>query len=299
MHKIPYLPVAIFLIVCVLLAGISFDVLARPLALGVSPILGDSYGFSVLGATTVTNTGGTTTQGSVGVYPGSSITGFPPGIVLPPGGIYITTTEAFNAQADNLIVFGALDQTCDTDWTGTGEIELGGMSLVPGVYCADSLHLTGVLTLTGGSAEVYIFKAATTLVTAAGSISGGDPCNIWWRVGSSATIGTGTAFIGNIFALTSIELHTGATLAGRAMVQTGAVTLDTNTINFPVCALLPTVVVPTTGPGTLVPGLPVSGGAPIRDESFPWYLVLIVGGFAAIAAGMVFSEYRRSTNRHK
>lgn len=112
------------------------------------------------------------------------------------------------------------------------------MSLVPGVYCADTFTLTGVLTLTGNG--VWIFKSASTLITSTGqsvpTVTGGDPCNVWWRVPSSATISTDASFIGNILAVLDIQLQTRASLNGRALSQTaGAVTLDTNTITGAAC----------------------------------------------------------------
>lgn len=202
-----------------------------------SPTLSDSASYSVLGGETVTNTGATTMPGNLGVSPGSAATGFPPGVVGPPGTIHKADTNAGLAQIDNTAAFGTLDQGCDTTYIGASK-DLVGENLVPGVYCADAFTLSGTLTLSGTG--VWIFKSAATLITSGtANIVGGDSCNVWWRVVSSATLGTNTSLIGNILASTSITLQTGASLNGRAMAQTGSVTLDTNTISGLSCLASP------------------------------------------------------------
>jgi len=201
-----------------------------------SPTLTGAASYSVLGHTTVTNTGSTTTAGDVGVSPGTSITNFPPGIA---GGNNVThlhsnDASAIAAQADNLAAFGTTDQGCTITYLGTKD--LVGLNLVPGVYCADSFHLTGTLTLSGSG--VWIFKSASDFITSGtANIVGGDPCNVWWRAASSATLGTNTSLIGTILVSTSITMATGATLNGRALAQTGGVSLDSNTISGPTCAV--------------------------------------------------------------
>jgi hypothetical protein len=199
-----------------------------------SPTLVGSTSYSVLGHETVTNTGNTTTTGDVGVNTGSAIVGFPPGVAGGNNAVHLHSNDssAIAAQADNLTAFGTLDQTCTTTYAGTKD--LVGLNLTPGVYCADSFHLTGTLTLSGSG--VWIFKSSSDLITSGtANIVGGDPCNVWWRVVSSATLGTNTSLIGNILASTSITMATGATLNGRAFAQTGSVTMDTNTISGPTC----------------------------------------------------------------
>ena len=199
-----------------------------------SPTLVNSTSYSVLSGTTVTNTGATSISGNVGISPaggggfsGSAIT-YGTGSSL-----HNADTSAANAQADNLTAFGTLDQGCITTYAGTQD--LVGFNLVPGVYCADAFALSGTLTLSGSG--VWIFKSAATLVTSGtANIVGGDPCNVWWRVVSSATLGTYTSLIGNILASTSITMATGATLNGRAFAYTAAVTLDSNTISGPTCS---------------------------------------------------------------
>ena len=245
MRKRIFLSISIILVMSLFVSGPSSSVFASQLN-ATAPTLGDVASYSVLGGTTVTNTGPTTVQGDLGVSPGSGVTGFPPGIVGPPGTIHITDVHAAAAQAANTAAYGQLDQPCDVDYGGVKE--LSGLSLEPGVYCATAFILSGTLTLTGSG--VWIFKSASTLTLMQGaSVIGGDPCNTWWRVGSSATLGVNSSLIGNVLALTSIALQTGATLNGRALAQTGAVTLDSNIILGPICMQLPT----STPTGTYVP----------------------------------------------
>jgi hypothetical protein len=318
MQKMKVQTLTIILIIALLLAGTSLTVAARPLA-ATSPTLGAAASYSVLGGQTVTNTGNTIMPGDLGVSPGSAVTGFPPGVVGPPGSIHATDTNAAAAQADNTAAFTFLDQGCDTTYTGTQD--LVGMDLVPGVYCADAFALSGTLTLSGSG--VWIFKSAAALITSGtANVLGGDPCNVWWRVVSSATLGTNTSLIGNILASTSISLQNGASLDGRALAQTGQVSLANNTITgssclaAPVSTNTPTVtatasitptVTPTPGPGTptavppkatntpvgSISGLPNTGGAPIRSTDFPWNLV-IVAGSSTLALVLGIQAYRRN-----
>ncbi len=276
------LAVLLVLVVVLSMTSPSLGVNARPLS-ATSPTLGALASYSVLAGSTVTNTGSTTIYGDVGVAPGTAISGFPPGIVGPPGTIQSNTASAIAAQADNLIVFGALDQTCDQTFGAVDLTTTFPEGIGPGVYCStSSFSLSGNLNLTGSG--VWIFKSVSTLITSPGSsVTGGDPCNVWWRVGSSATLDTTTSLIGNIFALTDINLNTGATLNGRAIAQTGQVVMDSNTISGPICALQPTAIPTGTSPTAtatntpVVPGLPDSGGAPIRSNDFPWSLAIFAG----------------------
>ena len=207
-----------------------------------APTLGAAQSFAVLGATTVTNTGPTVITGDLGVFPGTAITGFPPGNVV--GATHAADAVALQAQSDTTAAYLNLaGQTCPASHTFGVPTDLSGMTLSPGVYCfASSAGLTGTLTLDGlgSSNAVWIFQIGSTLITGSSStvqiINGGQPCNVFWQVGSSATLNTTTTFIGNILALTSIALQTKAELSGRALARNGAVTLDSNLINATACA---------------------------------------------------------------
>jgi len=195
-----------------------------------APAMGAAQSFAVLGATTVTNTGPTSVLGNLGVSPGTAITGFPPGVVT--GTIHAADAVAAQAQVDAAAAYGTLaGEVCNTNLTGQ---DLGGMTLTPGVYCFDSsAQLTGTLILDASvdPTGVFVFLIGSTLTTASNSsviASGGSPCNVFFQVGSSATLGTGTQFSGNILALTSITLNTNASVRGGSFALNGAVTLDTN-----------------------------------------------------------------------
>ena len=232
---------------------------AVPASAQVAPSLGSAQSYAVLAGSTVTNVGATIITGDLGVSPGSAVTGFPPGIVVN-GTIHIADASAGAAQGSLTAAFSNLgSQACTQDLTGQ---DLGGMTLTPGVYCfSTSAQLTGTLTLNaqGNPAAVFIFKMGSTITTASGSsvvmINGGAPCNVFWRVGSSATLGSATAFAGNILAEASITLISGASVTGRALARTGAVTLGDNAINA-TCGDLPGPVCPiiTLSPATLPSG---------------------------------------------
>jgi len=245
MHKPKVLRISFVLFLSLSMTYLTYNVFARSLA-EVAPGLGTASSFAVLGGSTVTNTGATVIYGDLGVWPGSSITGFPPGTVVPPGTIHAGDAVAQQAQTDVTTAFNALgSQACDVNLTGQ---DLGGLTLTPGVYCFDSsAGLTGALTLNAqGSADsVFVFKIGSALTTASNSsvlmTNSGSACNVFWKVGSSATLGTNTSFQGNILALTSITLNTGANIVcGRALAQTGAVTMDDNNISMSACAAQPT-----------------------------------------------------------
>jgi len=222
-------------------AAVTLLSAVAPVFAQTAPSLGSAESYAVLGGSTVTNTGTSTITGNIGVSPGSSVTGFPPGVVVS-GTVHSADASAAGAQAAVTTAFNALGaQPVTQDLSGTN---LGGLTLTPGVYVfSSSAQLTGALTLNalGNPAAVFIFRTGSTLTTASGSsvvmIGGGSPCNVYWQIGSSATLGTTTAFAGNILALTSITLNTAATiLNGRALARNGAVTLDTNTISARNCS---------------------------------------------------------------
>ena len=258
------------------------------------PGLASAGNFAVLAGTTVTNTGPSWITGQVGVAPGSAVTGFPPGTSGPQHkGDSVATT----AQTDLTAAYtNAAAQPCPGTNNFTG-VNLGGKNLVPGVYCQTTAPtLTGTLTLNGSG--IYIFQIGSTLVTASGAsvvlIGGAQPCQVFWQVGSSATIATSTTFIGNIMALTSIAMQTGATLNGRALARNGAVTLDTNRIiQSSGCGYgVPTYVPP---PGGNI--LPATLGVPHElIGEVPWLLLIAAGsGLAAVVLG-VSSRRRRRRN---
>lgn len=218
--------------------------------------LGTAQSFGVLGGSTVTNTGPTTVSGNVGASPGSAVTGFPPGVVVG-GSIHSNDAVAMQAQNDLTTAYNSIATTpCTVDLTGQ---DLGGLTLTPGVYCfAASAQLTGALTLNalGNPNALFLFKIGSSLTTASAStvtvINGGTSCNnVYWQVGSSATIGTGTSFAGDILALTSITLTTGVNTSGRALARNGAVTLDSNNVNTCGPVVCPII---TVNPSTLPNG---------------------------------------------
>lgn len=287
-------------------------------------LLRTAANYAVLGHSTVTNTGPTVINGTVGLWSGTSITGFyPPGIVVPPGTIDAASPAAQHAQSN---VTTAYNDAAGRSIDRTVTSELGGQLLPGGVYAAalhHSLGLTGTLTLDGegNSKSVFIFQTNSTLKTASSShvrlINGAQQCNVFWQVGSSATLGTDSIFAGNILALASVTVTTGVTVYGRAFARTAAVTLDTDIFKAPTCALdsaTPTTATPTTlaatpgggtatttpggstattVPGSATPALPGTppgtpgvpgvsgpprtGGSPLPTSSFPWLTVMLAG----------------------
>ncbi len=244
-------------------AVVAGALIAIPVALGAqAPVAtGTAGSFAVLAGSTVTNTGPSVISGSVGLAPGTAVTGFPPGIVLA-GTTEIADGVALQAKSD---LITAYDDAAGRSSTASVAGDLAGRTLTPGVYTsAGSLGLSGQLTLDaqGNPSAVFIFQAGSSLIVGSASqvnlIGGAQACNVYWQVGSSATVGSGSAFVGNILALTSITMNTGATLQGSALARNGAVTLDTNTITRATCATPPAGT--TTSPsGSAGGGTPGSG----------------------------------------
>ncbi len=225
-------------------AGSLPPILGGPTA----PDLGAAESFGILASSTVTNTGGSVITGDLGLSPGTSVTGFPPGIVI--GTQHITDTQAALAQ---LAAMAAYNDLAGRPGGISVAGNIGGQTLFAGVYkSTSSLSISsGDLTLDaqGDPNAVFIFQIASTLVTTVGRqvilINGAQAGNVFWQVGSSATLGTTSVMKGTIIALASDVLTTGASLEGRAWALTGAVTLDTNAVTVPVLA-----------PETTVPGSP-------------------------------------------
>jgi hypothetical protein len=226
----------------------------------VTPInLGAATPYAVIAGSTITNTGSSVITGNVGLSPGTSITGFPPGLVHGTTG----AADAPSLAAQNSSTAAYLVAAGETPFSTVAAGTLGGTTLVPGVYqSASALALNGTLTLNaGGNADaVFVFQAGSTLTAASGSsvvlIGGAQACNVFWQVGSSATLGTTTSFVGTILAQTSVTLNNGASVQGRLLAQTGAVTLNNNTINVPTCAAATTTTTTTTA--TTATTLPVT-----------------------------------------
>jgi hypothetical protein len=272
-------------IILVLSLSLISGVVARPQA-ATSPGLGAADAFSILAETNIVNVPASSIGGDVGLSPA---TGASIGLTDPEVGGTIYSVDAFgpagavndpalltNAVNAMMAAFTALDQPCDTAYAGVQDLTIVS-PLGPGVYCANAFLLTGNLTLIGSG--VWIFKSAATLTTSAGSsVTGGDPCNVWWRNVSSVDIFTGSSMVGSVFAGTSINLQNGASVDGRLLAQ-AAVTLDSNTVSGPSC-----VVAAAGGGGggggttagttadddesdSSILGLPDTGGAPIREET--------------------------------
>jgi hypothetical protein len=194
-------------------------------------------GFSVLAGSTVTNTGSTTVSGDVGVSPGTVVSGFPPGLASGT----IDLADGASAQAQAALTAGYIDAAGRTGGTSVAG-DLVGQTFTTGVYkSTSSLAISGDVTLDaqGNPDAVFIFQIASTLTTGSGShvilANGATACNVFWQVGSSATLGTDSVFKGNILALTSITITTGVNLEGRALARNGAVTLDTDVITGCTC----------------------------------------------------------------
>ncbi len=195
--------------------------------------LGSAANFAVLAGSTITNTGSTAITGSVGLSPGTAVTGFLAGLL----DVVVHADNAVAADAKTDLA-DAYEDAAARPTTDTIAVELGGTTQTPGVYdsAAGTFGITGTVTLDakGDPDAVFIFKSASTLITAAGSrvklVNGAQAANVFWQVGSSATLGTNSVLRGNVMALASITVTTGATVDGRMLARTGAVTLDSDTI---------------------------------------------------------------------
>jgi LPXTG-motif cell wall-anchored protein len=300
-------------------------VVSQPASASIVPTinLATAANYSVIGGQTVTNTGPSVLGQGLALSPGTATPGFPPGIVL--GAMDVNSAVSLQAQSDLTAAY--VDAAArPVEFTQTNP-DLVGVTLAPGVYAASAkgpLSLSGQLVLDGqgNPNAVFIFQTDSTLITGSGSsialINGASECNIFWQVGSSATLATGSVFVGNILALTSVSVQTGVLVHGRALARNGAVTLDTDTFVAPDCAPSTETTAPATtttttaGSATTIPGsattaspgatvaptvpgfgdtditLPRTGGRDVSSTS-------IFGGFALVlgAAAIVLARRRR------
>jgi hypothetical protein len=217
---------------CLLLQAASSDSTSIN---AVAPALGSLETFAVLAGTTVTNTGITTVTGDLGIFSGSSLTGMgigTTGTII--GNTYLATAQAGAAQGDLTVAYNSA--TGQASGATLSNVDLGGLILSQGVYTFDAAAQlsAGELTLTGDANSIFIFQIGTALtITGSVELVNVLPSNIYWQVGSSATINDGSAMKGNILAHVSITFKAGATLDGRALASTGAVTFISNTVTNP------------------------------------------------------------------
>jgi LPXTG-motif cell wall-anchored protein len=266
--------------------------------------LGTASSFAVLAGSGITNTGATTVSGSAGGDLGSSPTATFTGSVLVTtnGTKYTAADAAVDAAKNDLVI--AYNDAAGRIPALTVAGNLGGQTLNPGVYnSASTLDLTGTLTLDAENDPnaVFVFQAGSTLTTASASsiqlINGAQACNVFWQVGSSATLGTNSVFAGHVMALTSITATTGATIQGQLLARNGAVTLDTNTIVNDLCV---TVVAPPTTEPTTEPTVEptpeattdLGGELPDTEGINSWWL-LFAAATALVVAGATLLGIRR------
>ena len=263
--------------------------------------LGTAAAFAVLAGTpAITNTGASTITGDVGIHPAAAVTGFPPGIVN--GTIHAADAVALQAKSDLVVAYD--DAAGRTPATAVAGGTLGGLTLVGGVYNAGgvTLALTGTLTLDGQNDpnSVWIFQATSDLVTASSStvafINGAQPCNVFWQVTSSATLGSGSTFAGTILALTSITMASGVAMNGRALARNGDVTLINDSITRSTCAA-PAPTAGPTGSPTVAASVPptdtpaTSSGR--RSDPTPFVVVAFVAVLVIAASRWSFLPIRR------
>ena len=286
----------------------------------VSVGLGTADDFAVLAGETITNTGPTTITGDVGLHPGSDTPGFDS--VTLNGELHVADAVAEQAKVD---LVTAYDDAAGRPVTATIATELGGQTLTSGVYdsASGTFEITGTLTLDaqGDPNAAFIFQMDSTLVTASASsvnvINGAQACNVFWQVGSSATLGTTTSFLGTVMALTSIDMQTGAIAEGRMLARNGEVTLDSNTITRSVCtAAAPETTTTTAAPDTTTTAAPDTTTTDSGDSSATTpappaggvetgggstsgtpNMALIVGGASLLAVAVGAFEVRRRLHR--
>jgi len=262
---------AVVATIALMAIGITLVITASAQAAATAVLLGAAKSFVVLAGAGVTNTGPTTLNGDIGTYPTKTIKGA--------GSLTVTGT----VHAGDAVSQGAKDDLVTAYDIAAGEKppspisgNLGGQTLTRGVYhSASTIGLTGTLTLdaAGDPDAVFVFQAGSSLTTASASrvrlTNGAQACNVFWQIGASATLGTGSTFRGSVLALTSITVTTGTTIEGRVLARNGAVTLDTNTITRPICSTPtpPATGTPSPSPTRTTPGSPST--SPTGSPSVP------------------------------
>jgi hypothetical protein len=224
--------------------------------------LGTASSFAILAGSAITNTGTSIIGGDIGSYPTPTETGVPDMVLT--GTDHSGDAVTQQAKTDLLTAYNTAVGESPATAVAT---ELGGTTLTPGIYSSATMQITGILTLdTGGDPNaLFVFQASTTLTTASDSavlVVGGLACNVYWQVGSSATLGVRSHLVGNVLAATSITATTNASVQGRLLALDGAVTLDTNSVTNTGCAAAP---VATTTPTTAVP----TTAAPVPTTAAP------------------------------
>ena len=240
--------------------------------------LGTATSYAVLAGDTITNTGATTINGDLGLHPGTAVTGAP----TVNGTSNVANGAAQQAKADLRTAYLDAEGRAGPALIAAGA--LGGRTLAPGLYKDDgapaSLGIaTGqTLTLQGDASSVWIFQSASTLIAETGSrvvLSGGaQACNVFWQVGSSATLRTGASFVGTVMAHTSITVENSVTVAGRLLAGSqangaGALTMDTDTITRSTCAAVTTTTTTTTTPPTTTTAAPPTPPRPTPTPPRP------------------------------
>lgn len=275
---------------------IAFGAAGSAAAAGGQVDLGTAGAYSVLGGQTVTNTGPSQLSNDLGVSPGTAITGFPPGNAA--GATHAADAVALQAQSDLTIAY---DDAAGRAKTASVAGDLVGRTLTAGVYNSTGpLALSGMLTLDGqgDSNAVFIFQIASTLITASASyvnmINGAQACNVFWQVGSSATLGTASVFRGSILALTSIAVTTDTVVQGRALARNGAVTLDNDTFTSSACgttvAATPSTTTVSVVPKTTTTGTTVTATATVTAAATPTGTVVYASGGTTIGSASVDSS---------
>lgn len=283
--------ISMLMIVLIVVMAIS----ATSMAAQATVNLGSTASFAVLAGTTITNTGSTKITGDVGLYPGTAFPG-QAGVTLN-GAIHLNDSVARVAKDDLVAAYN--DAAGRTPVTRIST-QLGGTTLKPGVYdsASGTFQITGTLTLdaAGDPNGVFVFLTKSTLITASNSrvnnINSARFCRIFWKVGSSATLGTNSHFVGHIFALTSIAAQTGATIQGQLLARNGAVTLDNNTIINGECTTTP-----TPAPTAATANLPDNADIPKTGESGTGSMLAI--GFLLIMLGGLSLALVNRSQKHE